>query len=241
MVLVVAAARARGRDRRDVVVGRVEAETRLAMPDPVHGKIGGQHERREARLERLGDHLVRDFPIAEHVDLQPARALGRGRRHVDRRRGRDRREAHQRARRGRPARHAELVVLVRDRLVRHRRDEGRHRDRRPENGRLGRDRGHVDENPRPEAVARERLPVPAQRPLFSSTSGDVAPGARVDGLLGQPLGVVQSQELTVHVHAAERSPSAEGVEAVRRGMRRGSRRPPRTRDRTRGSPPRGPG
>ena len=58
-----------------------------------------------------------------------------------------------------------------------------------------RDRRDVDENARPEPETRERLAVPAKRPLVARAADDVAPGLGRDGLLGQPLGVVDREEL----------------------------------------------
>ena len=137
----------------------------------------------------------RHFTIPEDVDLQPARRAGRRGGDVGRRRRGDRREAHERLGRGRATRHRELALLVRDLLESHRRDEHGHRHGRAEHGRLGRDRGDVDEDAGPQPVARERGAVPLQRPLVAGAADDVAPRLGRHDRFGQPLGIVESEEL----------------------------------------------
>ena len=127
------------------------------------------------------------------------------------------------------ARHRDLALLVRDLLERHRRDERGHRDRRAEHGRLRRDRRHVDEHARPEPELRERLAVPAQRPLVAGAADDVAPGLGRDGLLGQPLGVVDGEKL-LHGRGAYRPRRAATPEALR--VREPTRRADRAEFRT---------
>ena len=178
------------------------------MPDAVDGKVRGEDERREARLQRLRDDVVTDFPILEDVDLQPAwRVRGRCG-DVGGRRGRDRRQAHQRLGCSRATRHRKLALLVRDLLERHRRHEDGHRDWRAEHGRLGRHRRDVDEDARPQPVARERVAIPLQRPLVPGSADDVAPRLGRDDRFGQALGVVEGEEL-LHGGGAYRLVSAQ--------------------------------
>ncbi len=74
MLLVrLAAALACRHERRHVVLRRLEARSDLAMPDPVDGQVGGEHESGEAGLECLLDDLVAHATVAEDVDLEPAR------------------------------------------------------------------------------------------------------------------------------------------------------------------------
>ncbi len=99
------------------------------MPDSVDGKIGSQNERREARLERLTDHLVAHLTVAEDVDLEPARRARCGGCNVCGRCRRNRRKTHERAGlRSAPCR-AGLALLVRNSLKGCRRDHHGHRDR----------------------------------------------------------------------------------------------------------------
>ena len=186
---------ARGHDGRDVILRCLESRARLTVADSVDGEICSQNERREASLERLLDDVVADTAIAEDVDLEPARRSGRSRCDFLRGGGRDRRDAHERSCCARTARHGDLTFLVRDLLERHRRDECRHRHRRSQDGRLGRDFRHVHEHPGTEPEARERLAIPAQRPLVTRPAHDVAPRLGRDGLLGHALGVVDGEKL----------------------------------------------
>ena len=76
--LLLSPARACLDDRGHVVLGSLEACSDLAMPDPVHGKVGGEDERRVAGLERLLDDVVAHLAVAKDVDLEPARGTRGG-------------------------------------------------------------------------------------------------------------------------------------------------------------------
>ncbi len=211
------------------------------MSDSVDGEVGGQHERRESGLERLLDDRIAHLAVTEDVDLEPAARGGRGCGDLGRSGRRDRREAHHGLGRCRAASGPELVLLVRDLLERHRSDEHRHRHGRPEHGGLGADRRDVDEDARSEAATRERLPVPAKRPLVARSAMDVAPRIRRDDLLREPLGVVEGQKLHVHAREPNHVRAAGCARRLRTDRSRGSRLLPRTRGRTRGSRLRAPG
>ena len=186
---------ARSDDRRDVVLRRLEARPHFAVTDPVHGQVGGQHERREPGLECLLDDVVAHAAVAEDVELEPPRRARRSGGDLCRGGRRDRGDAHERSGGTSATRHRDLPLLVRDLLERHRRDEHGQRHRRPEHRRLRRDGRDVDEDAVAQPEAGERLAVPAQRPLVAGSADDVAPRLGRDDRLREALGVVDREEL----------------------------------------------
>ena len=61
----------------------------------------------------------------------------------------------------------------------------------------------VDENPRSQAEAGERLAIPVERALVAGAADDVAPRLGSDDRLGEPLRVVEGEQL-VHSSRAYR-------------------------------------
>ena len=103
------------------------------------------------------------------------------------------------------ARHRHLAVGMRDALERDRRDEQRHRDLVPEHRRRRRARLDVDEHPRAQLPAAERLDVVAQRQLVARAAGEVAVRAGLEPLRGEPLVVPDVERL--HRRSVLRWPS----------------------------------
>ncbi len=159
---------------------QLEAEPGVALAAAEHGRVHRQHDRGVAARARLGDVVERALPVAEDVELQPARSVAAGRRDLVVGARRDRRDAEHRPGRRGGARGRRLALGVEQALHREGRDEERHRDRGAEHGR---GRGHladVDEHARPEAPPPEGPAVGAQRDLVAGAALEVAPDAGVD-------------------------------------------------------------
>ena len=197
MLVRLAAASARGDDRRDVLLGRGEPAPRLAVPDAVDGQIGREDERREPGLERLCDDLVAHLAVAEDVDLEPARRV--------RERPRRRRSAS----RSRPSRgtsaspRRRLRAPCRARAPRAR-SPGTPSARR---GRASRPACRAPSSPsRPTTRRRARAGEDgiARTPLGSSAASARRPRRRrcssrrrAGRPLGEPLGVVEREQLSI--------------------------------------------
>ena len=76
------------------------------------GQVDGQEHGRVAGVQRLGDQLARDAVVAEDVDLEEPGRVGRSRRYLAGRRGREGREAERGARRSCSPRQAFLAVRM---------------------------------------------------------------------------------------------------------------------------------
>ena len=183
------------------VLGNRERSACVALAVAAHRRVDRQHERAEPAVACLRDQLARHALVAEHVELEPERRAGR--RDLGRRRGRDRRQAHDRARSLGGAGHPHLAVGMRDALERDRRHEQRHRDVLPEHRSRRRARLDVDQQARPQTAATERLDVVAQRHLVTRAAGVVAVGAGLETLCREPL-VVPDVERHGLRHATER-------------------------------------
>ena len=186
------------------VGGKVEAEPEIALAPPEVGHVDGEHERRVAALTRLGDVIECALPIAEDVELQPARSVAGGFRDLVVRTAGDRRDAHHRAERGGCARCCNFAFRIEQPVHRERRHEQGHRDRRPEDGRGGRDGCDVDEDARAEQPASVRRAVRTQRHLVPGSPLEVAPDFRVDGR-GRALEVVRDADELAHVSNLSRA------------------------------------
>ena len=180
-----AAGRVDGRDAH--VVRDREARAKRAFAPAQVGRVRGEDERRVARVGRLLDEGARQAPVLEDVELEPAWRSGRGGGHVGRGRGRDRRQAHDRAGRGRRTGRRGLAVRMGHALEGHGRDEHRQRHLRPEHRCLRAHARDVAKDPRPQLPAAVRFDVPAQRALVVGATREVAPGARPEPFLGQAL------------------------------------------------------
>ena len=135
------------------------------------------------------DQLARQAAVAEDIELEPAGRSGSRGRHLLRSRVGDRREAHQRSRRGGRACHSALAVGMGEPLERDGRDEKRHRDGRAEHSRRGRDLRDVDEHARPEAQPLPGREVARQHALVAGAAGIEAEGAGLEPRLRETLEV----------------------------------------------------
>ncbi len=135
-------------------VGRkLEAEAQVALAPAEDGQVDRQRERGVAELARFGDVIERALLVSQHVQLEPARRrAGRFRDLVVRAR-RGRRHAHQGPGSGCGACRRDLALRIEEALKREWRDKQRHRDRRSEDRRRGRDLADVDEHAGPEPPA----------------------------------------------------------------------------------------
>src|SRR5262249_31493440 len=101
-------------------------------------------------------------------------------------------------------------------LQRERRDAERHRHARPEQRRLKRDLGDVDEHPRPEPPAPEGGDVRAERDLVPGTALEVAPDGWVDLRRGR-LEIVRDVDHRANLSSALRAISRSPPYASSRG------------------------
>ena len=174
--------------RRDRVGNRVLAAN-IALADPEHRQVDGDHDRLVAVLDRGADELVGDPAVAKHVELQPAIPIRSGVRDLGRARGRERGEAEHRAGAGRRACRRLLAVRMGDGVVGGRGDEHRVRPLAPEYRRFRIALGHVDQDPRADGDPPPLLHVGPKRQLVAGTPGVVAMRALVEQLGGARLEV----------------------------------------------------
>ena len=149
--------------------------------------VDGQRDRLEARIDRLVDERPGDPAVAEAVELKPARRPGRLAGNLARARGGEGRQAHDRLGVRRRSGHRHLAVGIDEPLEGDRGDQHRHRDRRPEDRRLGAHVGDVDQHPRTQADAGEGGDVVAQGALVAGPAGEVAVDPGLEALAGEPL------------------------------------------------------
>ena len=183
--------------RQRQVVRNLEAELQVTLAPAEKRHVDGQDESRVAALATLGDVVERPLPVAQDVELEPPRRVTGRLGDVGVRARGDRRDAEERVRGGRGACGRELALGVEQPLHREGRNAERHRDGRPEERRLERDRADVDEHPRPQPPARVRGGVGPKRHLVAGAALEVAPDLRVDRLRS-PLEVVGDVDRVGH-------------------------------------------
>jgi len=195
-------------------VGRnLEAELQVALAPPEPRHVDREHEGGVAALPCLRQMVERALPVADDVELEPARRVACRRRDLGVRARRGGRDAEEGACGRGSARGRDLAVGVEQTLHREGRDEQRHRDGGSQHGGRGRHFGDVDEHARAEAPAPVRGRVRPQGDLVTGAALEVAPDLRVDlrrgerRVVGDVDGAAHAVTLSRAFAAISRSPS----------------------------------